>query len=37
VTLLQRYVAVEVDDAWVSPIPLTSPMTSASTFLHTGS
>jgi len=31
VTLLQRSVAVEVDDTWIRPIPLSSPMTSPRT------
>ena len=31
VTLLQRSVAVEVDDTWIRPIPLSSPMASPRT------
>lgn len=37
VTLLQRSVAVEVDDTWIRPIPLSSPMTSPRTSALGGS
>lgn len=37
VTLLQRSVAVEVDDTWIRPIPLSSPVTSQRTSALGGS
>jgi transcription antitermination factor NusG len=36
VTLLQRSVAVEVDEAWVNPVPVSSPTASASAYVQCG-